>query len=283
MTIWLKQSTAVNVVLGPFIDDTDGKTAEAAIGITDSNTFLSKNGGAFGVKNETTHPTHDANPGGHYICALNTTDTNTLGTLRIAVHIAGALPVWQDYMVVPAQVWDSMFGADLLDVSTVQWNGTAVHTPTVAGVPLVDIHDQATALIDPIWDELLAGHAGAGSAGLALSAASAPSAASVADAVWDEAIAGHAAAGSTGKALSNASASAGAGAISWTITVNDGVNPLDGVEVWATTDSGGTNVVASGTTNALGQVTFTLDAGNYYAFKQLAGYNFTNPEAFTVV
>ena len=29
-------------------------------------------------------------------------------------------------------------------------------------------------------------------------------------------------------------------------------------------------------------VSFLLDAGTYYAWKQLAGYNFTNPEAFTV-
>src|SRR5512137_2389387 len=116
MTLWLKQSTAANVVIGPFIDDTDGKTAETAIGITDSNTFLSKNGGAFAVKHETTHPTHDANPGGHYLCAFDTTDTDTLGRLRLAVHIAGALPVWQDFMVVPANVWDSFFGADVLQV-----------------------------------------------------------------------------------------------------------------------------------------------------------------------
>lgn len=75
----------------------------------------------------------------------------------------------------------------------------------------------------------------------------------------------------------------GAGAISWTVTVDDGANPLDGVEVWVTTDLAGLNIVASGTTDALGEVDFMLDAGDYYFWKQLSGYNFTNPEADTVV
>lgn len=78
------------------------------------------------------------------------------------------------------------------------------------------------------------------------------------------------------------SMSLGSGAVSWTVTVNDGANPLDGVEVWVTTDLAGANIVASGTTDALGVVTFLLDAGSYYFFKQLAGFNFTNPE-LTVV
>lgn len=74
----------------------------------------------------------------------------------------------------------------------------------------------------------------------------------------------------------------GAGSISTTITVNDGINPIDGVDVWISTDSAGTNVVARGSTGALGTVTFWLDAGTYYAWKQLAGYDFTNPQSFTV-
>lgn len=80
-----------------------------------------------------------------------------------------------------------------------------------------------------------------------------------------------------------ASVSLGNGSVSWSVTVNDGVNPLDGVDVWVTTDILGANVVARGSTNALGVVTFMLDAGDYYFWKQLAGYNFTNPQLDTVV
>jgi hypothetical protein len=75
----------------------------------------------------------------------------------------------------------------------------------------------------------------------------------------------------------------GVGSTATTVTVNDGVNPLDGVDVWVSTDAGGANVIARGTTNASGQVTFMLDAGTYYCWKQLAGYTFTNPQTLVVV
>lgn len=73
-----------------------------------------------------------------------------------------------------------------------------------------------------------------------------------------------------------------AGSISWPITITVAGLPVDGVDVWISTDIGGSNVVASGFTNASGVVTFLLDAGTYYAWKTLAGYNFTNPQVFTV-
>jgi hypothetical protein len=71
----------------------------------------------------------------------------------------------------------------------------------------------------------------------------------------------------------------GSGASANTYTVTDGTDPLDGVAVWVTTDEAGSNVVASGTSNSSGQVTFMLDAGTtYYIWRQLSGYNFTNPD-----
>ena len=78
------------------------------------------------------------------------------------------------------------------------------------------------------------------------------------------------------------SATLGPGAIAWDITINDGATPLDGVDVWISTDLLGNNLIARGTTDDNGVVTFLLDAGTYYAWKQLAGYASTNPEAFTV-
>ena len=75
----------------------------------------------------------------------------------------------------------------------------------------------------------------------------------------------------------------GTGAISWTLNVNHLGVPIDGVDVWVTTDLAGANVVARGYTDTFGQLTVYLDAGTYYAWKSLGGYTFTNPEAFTVV
>ena len=111
----LKQSTAATVKLGPFIDDTDGKTAETALSIAQADVRLSKNGGDFAQKNSTTSATHDEN--GYYDIPLNATDTGTLGRLRVAVSKSGALPVWQDFLVVTANVYDTLCSTDSLDVN----------------------------------------------------------------------------------------------------------------------------------------------------------------------
>ena len=125
MTQWLKQNTATDRKIGPFIDDTDGKTAETGLTTAYTLIYLSKNGGALTAKSETTAIAHDAL--GYYLCKLNATDTNTLGSLKLATHVAGHLPVWQEFMVVPANVWDSFFGASLLVV-----DAAAVKTDTAA-------------------------------------------------------------------------------------------------------------------------------------------------------
>lgn len=113
----------------------------------------------------------------------------------------------------------------------------------------------------------------------AVSVGSAPTAAQVADAVWDEAIAGHLTAGSTGAKLNSLSGASGSGAISHTITVTSGGNPVDGAAVWvtATSDPAG-SVIASGVTDALGHVTVLLDAGTYWAHAQRGGINFTSTQ-----
>jgi len=77
-----------------------------------------------------------------------------------------------------------------------------------------------------------------------------------------------------------AAALSGAGAITWSYTLTDADtgNPIDGASVWVTTDSAGTNVIASGTTNDSGVVTFYLDAGLKYIWRSRSGYNFDNPD-----
>lgn len=114
----LKQSTAATIKLGPFVDDTDGKTAETALTIGQADIRLSKNGGDIAQTNNATGATHDEL--GYYDIPLDTTDTGTLGRLRVLVSKAGALPVWQDFVVVTANVYDSMFSTDKLDVAVVE-------------------------------------------------------------------------------------------------------------------------------------------------------------------
>ena len=179
MTMWLKQNTSVVVQFGPFLDKTDGVTLETAIAAATldhltTGIMISKNGGTLAVRNGTpTASAYDAH--GMYKITLNTTDTGTLGTLRMVFTDATThLPVWQDFMVVTANVWDSLFGADTLQADVTQFNGTAgtfsggrpeVNASHFAGTAY------ATALaaeVDAVWDEAMAGHVGADSAGLVL-------------------------------------------------------------------------------------------------------------------
>jgi hypothetical protein len=135
--VYLKQSTAADVILGPFVDSTDGVTAETALTISQADIRLSKNGAAFAQTNSATGATHREN--GNYLIPLDTTDTNTLGRLRVSVAESGALPCWMDFSVVPANVWDSMFSTDLLQVDVTQLLGTAWLTPATAGTPDVNV------------------------------------------------------------------------------------------------------------------------------------------------
>ncbi len=76
----------------------------------------------------------------------------------------------------------------------------------------------------------------------------------------------------------------GAGGIETTINAEDGSgNELQGVEVWITTDSAGTNTIAgTAITDNFGNVTFYLDAGTYYVWKQKPLYSFVNPTSIVV-
>ena len=134
---YLKQSTATTLILGPFLDSTDGVTAETALTISQADVLLWKEGGTtLAQKNEATSCTHRSN--GLYTCPINTTDTNTLGTLVVSVAESGAVPIRLDYTVVTANVYDSLFGAgtDKLEVDIVQTGGSATGGSNLAASTL---------------------------------------------------------------------------------------------------------------------------------------------------
>lgn len=110
----LRQSTATTVKLGPFYSATDG-SALTGLSIPASNVRLSKNGGNITQKNDATACSHDELS--LYDCALNTTDTGTVGRLQIYVSASGGFVVPHDFVVLPAAVYDSIIaGTDYLDV-----------------------------------------------------------------------------------------------------------------------------------------------------------------------
>jgi len=165
--LYLKQSTAVTLKIGPFLDETDGVSAEDGLTIEDSDVRLSKNGGNMGDKHEITTCTVDEL--GYYDCPLDDTDTGTLGRLQLMVSATGAIPIWHDYMVVTTNVYNTLCSTDYFDVNLVADQSVA----TVGTVTTLTNWDKtgyalSAAGIDGILDEALAGHSTADSTGLAL-------------------------------------------------------------------------------------------------------------------
>jgi hypothetical protein len=118
MSGFLKYNTSASIMIGEFISSADGFTAASSLNLSASNILLSKNGGVLTSKNDSASAVTDPTLGGWYRCSLNTTDTNTLGQLQLASHVSGALPVWDSWMVIPANVYDSLVSnTDLLNIS----------------------------------------------------------------------------------------------------------------------------------------------------------------------
>lgn len=129
--MFLKQSTSVVISFGPFVDKTDGVTLETGlVSALDHGTtgiMLSKNGGTLTIRHATvTATTYDAH--GNYKVTLDTTDTNTLGSLLVMyTDPATCLAVWKECTVLSANVYDSVVGGtDKLEVDTYQMGGNTL-------------------------------------------------------------------------------------------------------------------------------------------------------------
>lgn len=150
---FLRQSTSVDVPIGPFLDSTDGNTVESGLTLTQPDIRLKKNGGAWAQKNAAQTLTHEEN--GNYEVTLDATDTNTLGLLRLHVHESGALPVWEDFTVIPANVYDSLIGgSDTLDVQ-VTGMGANVITSSAINADAITATGLAADAANEIADALL--------------------------------------------------------------------------------------------------------------------------------
>jgi len=107
---FLRKDTAVDIIIGPFVDSADGVTPETGLTI---DVELSKNGQALANKNDETAPVHDAagDIDGYYNCELDATDTNTVGNLTVVCSASGALPCRFDYQVLTKSRYDDMFAS----------------------------------------------------------------------------------------------------------------------------------------------------------------------------
>lgn len=141
----------------PLIDDTDFKTIKTAIAYNQAGLLLYWNfvtsAGAYTqtrVIPTNTSPQSDyawGNVGfGMYAIDIpasggTSINNNTAGYGWFVGSATGVLP-WAGPIIQfsTANIVDSMVnGTDLLDISVVQWNGTAVSTPATAGIPEVNI------------------------------------------------------------------------------------------------------------------------------------------------
>lgn len=138
---FLKADTAATILIGPFLDKGDGVTPETGItlGAADAAELMKHDGTTFvDLTSDSRAFTHKQ--GGMYTLVLGTGDTDTEG--RLMVFIADddvCLPVWKDFMVVNANVYDSLFAAattDYLQVDALQLGGA-----TQSATDLKDLAD----------------------------------------------------------------------------------------------------------------------------------------------
>jgi len=144
----LRANTAVDVLIGPFVDKTDGNTTEDALTLTAAEIKLSKNGQALTLKSDVTSALFDDD--GYYNCELDATDTNTEGNLVLIVHqSANALPVRHEYNVLSEAAWDSLYAAKdtgFMDVNVKEFGDDAQS--------MTDLKDFADAGYDPATNKV---------------------------------------------------------------------------------------------------------------------------------
>jgi hypothetical protein len=160
---WLRQSTADSIIFGPFLSKTDGVTPTAvdttiaSIDHASTGITLSKNGATSVLRNDVKASVGDTC--GMFHVHLDATDTNTAGHLRIMkAEPATYLPVWDDYMVLPANTYDTLVGnvegtLDLGEVlrimlAALAGKATGGGTTTVKFRNIADNADRITATVD---------------------------------------------------------------------------------------------------------------------------------------
>jgi len=148
---FLRTNTATRITVGPFLDKADGVTPETGITVTSCKlTLVVDDGGvptlvldaaptASGGANDMVHITGD--DAGYYDLELAAANVNYLGRAKLAITDAAVhCPVFMEFMILPAMVYDSLIlGTDVLQADVTQLLGTAFATPTVAGIPKIEL------------------------------------------------------------------------------------------------------------------------------------------------
>lgn len=110
----LRQNTAKTLRVGPFYDPAN--VVLTGLTIAQSDRQLSKDGGAFAQSGQAGNATHDTD--GFYSVTLAIADTDTVGSLKLAITMSGALAVWEDCYVYEEAVFDALFASGASGYST---------------------------------------------------------------------------------------------------------------------------------------------------------------------
>lgn len=143
---FLKQSTGVIVQLGPFVDATDGVTAETALSPSSTNVRLYKAEGTTAVDIYDATWTHIGL--GEYRVTLTAAHTDTAGPLTIVAQISGARPVMHEFNVLAATAYDAMVSGSALPADMTKVNGSATAAALMLypalGIAVVTIGSSST-------------------------------------------------------------------------------------------------------------------------------------------
>lgn len=138
---FLRTNTAVRVTIGPAVDKADGFTTLDSLTVANLTGLITVDADDNDAVTVQTHfhPAASGSSndmvscgyGGMWDLELTQTQANVLGRMRLTIYDAAQiLPIWEDFTVLAANVYDSLFGghgvtADLLDVNASQVAGTA--------------------------------------------------------------------------------------------------------------------------------------------------------------
>jgi len=125
--MFLKQSTQTDIVIGPVWATADGALkSDLAYNASGINCDIYKGGTKSDITltNSSGNGYFRAGSGeAQYILTLSTTDTNTVGRVRITLSATGYYCKPVDYFVLPANVYDSLVGSDYLKTEVVEISG----------------------------------------------------------------------------------------------------------------------------------------------------------------
>jgi len=259
---FLRSNTAVIVTVGPFYDKTDGVTIETALTITNERITLTADtdagsaptnildnvtGATAATANDLNYIT--GNDAGMMQLELAAADTNRVGRMFLSItDAANHVPVFHEFFVLPQAIYDWLTGVIVpLPANVTTWLGTAAATPTVAGVPEVDLTHVAGATTN------------VSTLATSVQTIVGVTAAVIADAVLDEDMTAHQTQGSLGQAIGDPVADTNT---IYKAVVTDATGATVGVDVVAMKADTAAILVDTGTTldAALAVVDANVDA-----------------------